>query len=196
MATARRRRAPKTPAHLSFRCQSGGEWPPSIEADAVELDIEATDPNGKPAPWLDGDWWTDAIERLADAEVTVRFLPTSGALAHPVVLQHVQMVRRVAPRWRILGDVDGRELTDEQGVAAAALSGYHELRVYDGAAESRQPRPRVSATMSVSEWFGRVRTIQNRAGVTTPVLVRLASPPPACAGAAGAGLDPRVDHAT
>jgi len=205
-ATAARRRGPMLPARLTFPFSSPGIWPASIESEAVELVIEATDAEGHLADWLDGDWWMDAVERFTHCDTTVRILPTRGALLHPVLLHHVQMLRSTVPRWRLIGETDRHGITSEEDLRACAASGYHEIRFHERVESASVCSARTSSAPDIAALIGRIRRYQSDANLTTPVLVRLSSVTNDPAGrdevrretppSLTAANDPRVEHAT
>ncbi len=167
-----RRQPPREPARVVTAYDDGGV-PEDVLAGPILLTIEATNSDSELASWLDDIWWTDVIRRWADHAVTVAFAPTPGALLHPVVLHHVEMLRRVLPGWRIVGHVYRDDLTDDEEIERAAKSPYHEIRFFDqsrpGAAQPEQGRP----AFALDGLFGRIRREQSRIGVTRPALVRL-----------------------
>jgi hypothetical protein len=203
--TALRRNGPRVPVRLSFAFDGTGELPSAVEAGAVELVLEATDAEGTPAAWLDGDWWADAIERFGETPVTVSMLPTRRALFCPVILHHVRMLRQTAPRWRIIGSARAEEFTSDADIELAATSAYHEIRLHEPARDATNRHENEEFYSVAGRLIGRMRTIQSRAGLTTPVLVRLAANTPALpmvrvhasdAQGVSIGRDPRIEHAT
>jgi hypothetical protein len=136
--------------------------------------IEATDSAGELAGWFDDYWWTDLIERWGDEAVTLHIAPTQGALLHPIVLHQMEMVSRVAARWRMVGHAYRSDVASDEVVELLASSPYHEVRFID------QPRPEGSLRgghgtqeLGVDEVFARVRREQISIGASRPVLVRL-----------------------
>jgi hypothetical protein len=139
----------------------------------TDLFIEPTDSKGNLAPWLGDDWWRLAIERWGDGAVTLRIAPTPGVLLHPILVYQLEMVRRVAPAWRIVGHGYADDVATDEAVARLAHSPYHEVRFAD------QPRPHPSCPdgrepfAPLSELFGRIRREQQRSCDRGPILVRL-----------------------
>ena len=174
-ATRRLRRPPSSPVHLRVSVDSGGELAEDVPSGPVELTVEVTNGEGKLADWLDDGWWTTAIERWGDDTLTVHVAPTPNALLHPVTLHQLEMLRRVAPRWRIVGHAFLEDLTSESDIRLIAASPYDQIRFLDGprsnAAQSKRDLPR----LSVEEIFGQIRREEAELGVTRPVLVRLPS---------------------
>ena len=99
--------------------------------------MTTTDSKGNLSPWLGEDWWADLIALAPEDHVTVRLTPspgstaTTGCLIHPIVLQHVRMLRRVVPRWRLVGCGSADEVRSQEDVRELAGSMYHEVRVQD-----------------------------------------------------------------
>ncbi|HNQ22659.1 MAG TPA: hypothetical protein PKK06_06155 [Phycisphaerae bacterium] len=157
------------------------------ERAPAELWLECTDADGRPAEWFHDLWWTEVLSRWGDLSVTVHVLPTPGALLHAVVVSAVEMVRRVAPRWRVVGHAYVDELGADAAVEALARSAYHEVRLID------QPRStcrgdRSESSLTLPEFLGRVRREQERLGVTRPILTRVADAPAGNSGGASASF--------
>jgi len=169
------RQAPREPARVVAAFDDGGIGN-DVVSGPILLMVEATNVQGELAAWLDDVWWTDVMEQWADCAVTVALAPTPGALLHPVVLHHVEMLRRVVPGWRIIGHAYGDDLATDEEIRQTANSPYHEVRVFD------QRRPGFSpvgqgAPVAVDELFGRIRRDQSKTGTTRPALVRLPTGP-------------------
>lgn len=176
---ARRRRQPPSAPHrveVPFTGDGGFEVP---EDDApLELTLEVTDADGEIAPWFDDHWWTELINTWADRIATIHIAPTPFALQHIVVLHHLEMLCRVAPRWRIVGHGYRDDLDGADSIAALVKSAYHEIRIID------RPRPGMGIATrklegaGLDELFGQVRREQQRLDRTTPTLVRVPSTEP------------------
>ena len=194
--TERRRRAPPEPTHVLATFDHGGQLGGDTTHGPIELAVEVTDPDGKLADWFDDNWWTEVLQRWGDDPVTLRMAPTPQALLHPTVLHHLEMLRRVTPRWRIVGHAYVGDVASDEAVATAAGSAYHEIRFLD------RPRPGASASdradchLPLAELFGRIRQAQIEMKATSPILVRLPgdaagpmpTPPPSqCSGASTTG---------
>ncbi|MCH7885239.1 MAG: hypothetical protein IIC01_08320 [Planctomycetes bacterium] len=194
--TERRRRAPPEPTHVLATFDHGGQLGGDTTHGPIELAVEVTDPDGKLADWFDDNWWTEVLQRWGDDPVTLRMAPTPQALLHPTVLHHLEMLRRVAPRWRIVGHAYVGDVASDEAVATAAGSAYHEIRFLD------RPRPGASASdradwqLPLAELFGRIRQAQIEMNATAPILVRLPGeaagpaptpPPTQCSGASTTG---------
>jgi len=145
------------------------------EAPPSELWLDATDADGEVASWFDDGWWTEVITRWGDAALTIHISPTPAALLHPVVLYGVEMVRRVAARWRIVGHAFAEEVCLDSTVEAIARSPYHEVRFIDTPRPDTPPAARIDPPFPVEELMSRVRREQMAARRTWPILVRVAS---------------------
>ncbi len=171
--TQGRRRGPGEPAHLLATFDHGGRLEDDTPHGPIELAVEVTDAGGLLADWFNDEWWTEVVQRWGDDPVTLRVAPTPGALLHPVVLHYLEMVLRVAPRWRIVGHAYAGDVTTDEAIATAAGSAYHEIRFLD------RPRPdasrlnRVDWQLPLAELFGRIRRAQADMNASTPILVRL-----------------------
>ncbi len=169
--TLQTRRGPRP----ALRCKAGfdvGWWFEEKTGGTVELSMEATNAHGQPADWMDDFWWTDVIEKCAEAIVAVELAPTPSALLHPLVLHQLSMIRRVMPHWRIVGHAYLDDLTSEAQIEQLVLGPYHEVRFVDRA---RSAATAGSGTSSrrIDQLFARIREAQNRLRSNLPVLVRL-----------------------
>ena len=97
------RRRPVKPQRIYFPAEGIGEIVEVQPAKPLELCIEATDTEGNVVPWLTDEWWIRTHAFCKDRTVTVVILPTPRSLLDTVVLYQLEMVRRIAPKWRILG---------------------------------------------------------------------------------------------
>ncbi len=139
----------------------------------TELLIETTDDAGNLADWLDDEWWTAALEKWNETPIVVRIAVTPEALFHPVLLYQLEMVRRVSPHWRVIGETSLNELVSDAAVNQAAASPYHEIRVTDASSSIDRIAPPDSTIPSIESVFGRIRRAQAQLGVSLPVLVRV-----------------------
>ncbi len=161
-----------SPEVISLSCTAPDDAAP------LELTLEVTDADGEIAPWFDDYWWTELINTWGDRTVTIHIAPTLLALQHMVVLHHLDMVCRVAPRWRIVGHGYRDDLDGVDSIAALVKSAYHEIRMID------RPRPGIGIATrklegaGLDELFGQVRREQQKLDRTTPTLVRVPSPEP------------------
>jgi hypothetical protein len=170
------RRAPLEAVRINATYDNGGDLGDEVHAGPIELCIEATNADGQIADFFDDAWWLEVIERWADEQVTVKMLHTPAALLHPITLHHMEMVARVAPRWRLVGRAYVSDVTTDEDIVALAQSPYHEVRFID------QPRPgpagskRSIGTLPIAELIGRIRREQERMNASHPILVRLPAP--------------------
>ncbi|MBI4718016.1 MAG: hypothetical protein HY763_09450 [Planctomycetes bacterium] len=171
-ATQPLRRPPTHPRCVHVAFHSDGQVPGGHATGPIELTIEATSPQGELAPWFDDLWWTELVTCCAEESVTVHLAPTPGALLHPVVLHQLDMVFRVAPRWRVVGQAFRDDIAGADGIELLARSPFHEVRVIDG---FRNPDVAVRRLqpLAVEELFAEVMREQRRIGARLPVLVRL-----------------------
>lgn len=174
--TQKMRCPPGESVRITASFDSTGELEGEFPAGPKELTIEATNDEGELAVWFDDYWWTDLIERWGYDPVTLHLAATSAALTHPVVLHQMEMVCRVAPRWRMVGHAYRTDISSDDSIELLAASPYHEVRFID---EARPGGPALSSPgrvdLPIEELFGRIRTEQIRIGATRPVMVRLPS---------------------
>ena len=179
-AQARRRRpgeAVRLPANIPDEEETQSQSPEDRipEIPPSELWLDATDVDGEIASWFEDGWWTEVINRWGEDPLTIHISPTPASLLHPVVLYGVEMVRRVAPRWRIVGHAYAEEVCLDSTVEAIARSPYHEVRFIDTPRPETPPAARVDPPFPVEELMSRVRRAQLAVRRTWPVLVRVAS---------------------
>ncbi len=173
--TESRRVGPRRAVSVLVPHGSHGALGRSAAPEIDELVLEATGPGGQPADWLCDEWLVLAVQAWGEQPVTVRLLPSPDALLNPVTLHEFEMLRRIAPRWRLVGEAYLEDFTDEKAVEAAAHSPYHELRVVDAPRPDRDD-PGHGANWGIDRLFGLIRSIQQRGGATLPILVRLLTP--------------------
>jgi hypothetical protein len=165
--TARRRRKPGAGAPLMIPFDGLPSLEPDPNRPPSELSLEATGPSGEPAAWLDDYLWVDLLRAWGETPLAIRILPTPHALLHPVVLHQVNMLRRVAPRWRISAHCYVGDLAPEGHIAQAALSPYHEIHLLD------QPAPHHATTahaLRMEDAVARLRRVQVANQRNTPIL--------------------------
>ena len=167
------RRAPGEPRRIQIRFNSEGRLDGGDVAAPFELTLEATNADGELATWFEDSWWTDVIERWGDDSITVHIAPSPAALLHMVVVHQLEMIRRVAPTWRIVGHVYRDDLVDDDAIERLVLSPYDEVRVLDKTRHNPAPSDRCSMDTPLNEIFGRLRREQARVGTARPILVRL-----------------------
>ncbi len=186
------RRRPVKPQRIYFPAEGIGEIVEVQPAKPLELCIEATDTEGNVVPWLTDEWWIRTHAFCKDRTVTVVILPTPRSLLDTVVLYQLEMVRRIAPKWRILGYARAMDARAEPNVELWVNTPYDEIRfcelvrgssteatdaaheLADRAAAIAPPRgfhyPRVSVTGTIP-----YQNVEAVADITTP---HLASPQP------------------
>lgn len=127
-AMAKRHRPGELPS-VSFTVDSDGEPPATWPEGAFEITIQATRADGEFSDWLTDDWWADLLAAHAERDLSVRVLPTSGAMLHPTMLLQCEMLRRVVPRWRLVGESASGDWGVADPVPLIASSPYHEVRL-------------------------------------------------------------------
>lgn len=168
------RRKPGEPVSIHVKHDSNGDLGTDNLHGMIELTVEPTDPEGMLSGWFDDSWWTDVVQRWGDDAVTIHVAPTPIAVLHPVVLHHVEMIRRVSPRWRIVGYAYSNDICIDEDIEILNSSLFHEVRFMD------EPRPRIGAAdrmepIPLEKLFARIREGQARKGTSSPVLIRLPS---------------------
>ncbi len=122
------RRRPLKPQRIYFPADGIGECIEVEPAGPIELCIEATDAEGNLVPWLTDEWWIRTHSFCKDRMVTVVILPTPGNLLDTVVLYQLEMVRRIAPKWRIIGYALSCDAHTEPNVERWVNTPYDEIR--------------------------------------------------------------------
>lgn len=169
----RSRHAPGRTSVFVVEFGGKGELPAETPPGLIELTIQATNEEFDIAQWFDADWWTDVIQRWADHPVTVHIAPTPGALLHPVVLLHLESLRRVVPGWRLVGHAMPEDLESQDAVAQLAVTGYHEVRFHGQPSSDTACTDRGASRQTAEQVMARLREELNRLGAKTPILVRL-----------------------
>lgn len=169
-AMARRHRPGDLPS-VSLPADSDGKPPATWPEGPFEIAIEATQADGEFSDWLCDDWWADMLGTLADRDLTVRLVPTPGALLHPTTLLQFEMLRRVAPRWRLIGETAAGDWNVTDPVPLIAAGPFHEVRLLEPPVRSTDrgdiPPERLAALVLQEQ-----RRLRRR----TPVVVLVASP--------------------
>lgn len=166
------RREPGEPASLYIRYDSHGELSKNIPHGSIELTVEPTDPEGMLCEWFDDDWWMDVVQRWVDDQVTVYIAPTPIAILHPVVLHHVEMLRRVCTRWRVVGYAYTNDICTNEDIEAFVASHFHEVRFIDETRSDMAISDRMEP-LPLEKLFASIRQLQASKGATLPVLVRM-----------------------
>ncbi len=122
------RRRPVKPQRIYFPADGIGECIEVEPEKPIELCIEATDAEGKLVPWLTDEWWIRTHSFCKDRTVTDVILPTTGSLLDSVVLYQLDMVRRIAPKWRIIGYAYATDTKSETNAETWVSTPYDEIR--------------------------------------------------------------------
>ena len=142
----------------------------------AELHLETTDETGEPADWFDDYWWMDTLERWQHNALAVHILPTPRALLHPVVIHQVEMLYRVAPKWRRVGHCYVDDVTSEEDIRLLAISSYDEIRVVDAFRPGTSRGEAELRDVKIERLIAQVMRAQSSLGATRPLLIRV--PPP------------------
>ena len=167
--TRQRRRRPNTGTiiHLPFE---GSDHAALDNAEPpAELHLEATGPSGETAIWLDDFFWLKLIQQWPQSPLTIHFHPTNNSLLHPVILHQLNMLRRVAPQWRLVGYCYVSDLALEGRLSQAASTVHHEIHVIDAV---RPGVPRPAHAMRIEDALAKMRQVQAANNRTTPIVVR------------------------
>ena len=178
--TASRARRRPRPAHAAyFPVDGGGRFDATDGQKPTDVLIETTHPDGDTAAWFDDWWWMDCLARWKDQQLAMHVLPSPAALLHPVVLHHVEMARRMAPGWRMIGHCWLEEMDLDSSAEAIARSPYHEVRIIDAPMPETVGQPNPARPPKVQDLITRVRQMQRLIDRSLPTLVRSAAPPEA-----------------
>lgn len=168
LSTMQRRRRPGVVRLLQIPFAGVDELAIDPAEPPTELHIEPTGPSGETALWLDDFFWLGLIQTMPRHSLTVRFAPTPDALLHPVILHQLNMIRRVSPEWRLVGQCYVSDLAGEHRLAQAALSVYHEIRIHDAV---RPGSSRTAESLRIEDALERIREVQAANKRTTPLIV-------------------------
>lgn len=174
-ATERLRRPPGQTLSLRVHFDGDGKLDVKSGASPAEVTLEVTNAEGELAPWFNDFWWTEIIQRWGDEPLTIHIAPTPAALMHVVVLYQLEMVRRVAPTWRLVGHGFRDDLALDDAMAQAACAPFDEIRIIDATRRATTPADRCTFDAPIGEIFANIRREQNRIGAARPILVRLPS---------------------
>jgi hypothetical protein len=175
----RRRLRPREPVCLEAKFDEDRVVDVDDDYEPDEIAVHTTNEQGNVADWLTDHWWYQFLQPWGEVPVTVKIMPTPGALLHPVVLSQMEMLRRVASRWRLVAYAYADELHADEEAATLARSAYHEVRFYAQARPTDETAHLAAESRPIEQLFADIRRIQAEAGVTRPILVRLASTTPA-----------------
>ena len=194
LAEATRRKPLAQPVLHVVATGMGDCGPPNGEVPG-ELHLEATNKTGEAAEWLQDRWWMETLGRWQDHPLAVHILPTPGALLHPVVIHHLEMLYRVASRWRRVGHCYVDDVVTDQDVCLLAISSYHEVRVIDSFRPDTGKSEAELRGVTVDRLIGRVMRARAAAGATRPLLIRVptAKPPVNEGGPAEASAESLVE---
>ncbi len=153
--------------HVAFDSENERLGPEDGEPPR-ELHIAATNAQGNLPVWLDDCFWLDVMKRWSSESIVVHIDATPGAMLHEVIFHQLCMLRRVAPKWRLVGHCHLSDLNGDEAVTMTALSPYHEVRVIDAM------RSGVSGARAirVEDAMARVRQVQRANKRTTPIIKR------------------------
>ncbi len=170
-ATALQRTPPSQPVAVRIESDGIGLFPKDSPAGPIELYLEATNDDGELSAWLVDEWWTEVITHLPNPTISVHIENTPDALVHPVVLYQLAMLRRVCPRWRLVGHAYRDDLMTDQDVVALATSHYHEVRFIDAPRPGRAASDRGDSGITLGSVFSRIRRAQPEGAARYPTLI-------------------------
>jgi len=176
-AVAVTRKRPALSHRIVFPAAGDGDPGPENAPRPSELLVEPTNPDGEVADWFDDVWWVELLRRWGDHPLTIHVLPSEAALLHPVVFHQVSMVKRVAPRWRVIAYGYCCDISGQGAVEALATSAYDEVRMFEGPRPDAVGGPPPAHVLRIADLFRQVRQIQRGQGATRPILVRATTPP-------------------
>ncbi|MGB0716792.1 MAG: hypothetical protein ACPGXK_12995 [Phycisphaerae bacterium] len=174
-STVERRVPPGGTTRVDLSPDCNGLFPETLGEGRLDLNLGVTDGDGELARWYLDEWWTEVLAHLGGRDATVHFLPTPGAMIHPVVIHHITMLRRVVPHWRVMGTAYRNDFMTEDDVRAVSRSLLHELRIVDDRRQVAGVGDRKFFDQSVEELFAQIRREQDAWGVHQTVLVRTAT---------------------
>lgn len=170
VAELRRKPDPPSPdriVHLSF--EGGHEAALEDSAPPAELRLEGTCASGETPDWLDDFFWMDVLRRWSTLPLSIHILPTYESLLHPMIGYQMEMLRRVAREWRLIGHCYLSDLEPEGRPARMAMTVYHEIRIIDG----RRPGcPPSAHPLKIEEVIATMRQVQAATGRRTPIFAR------------------------
>ena len=166
--TEQQRRKPETGRVLRIPYDADPEPLAGVDNSISELHIEATNGSSDLPFWLDDHFWMEAMRRWANDPLIVHIEPTRNALLHSVVLHQLYMLRRVAPRWRLIGHCYASDLATDTQQTAVAVSPYDELRIIDAIRPGRSAPAQKPNANQITE---RIRKTQEANQRSIPVLI-------------------------
>jgi hypothetical protein len=169
-----RRRPPAEPVCLEATFDDDRILEVSEDDAPDEIKVHLTNENGELGEWVTDQWWSQFLRMWGHAPLTVKIAPTPAALLNPIVLYQIEMLHRVAPRWRLIGYAYADEVRDSEDVEAIAQSAYHEIRFLDRPRPGSARAPSSGNVRSIEGLLADIRRVQAEVGATRPILVRLA----------------------
>lgn len=143
------RRPPVGPWSRRITYASQGQIEAVAADGPVELILEVTNDDGELSAWFDDFWWVDVLTMYQKRAVTLHIAPTRDAILHPVVLHQLEMLRRVEPKWQVIGYLFDKDLVSLEQVKALTASPYHELRVISSDTTSTEETARLIEELAV-----------------------------------------------
>lgn len=168
MSTMQRRRKPGSGRCLQFAFDTDGSLA-GIEGDApLEIHLEATNAEGEAASWLDDYFWMELIQRWSDAPISIQLQPTPSGLLHGIIAHQLNMLRRVVPHWRLIGQCYLSDLEADGVIERAAVAVYHEIHIIDGrrpdVVDSKHP-------LRIEDAIAKIRQVQRANKRNAPIVV-------------------------
>jgi hypothetical protein len=136
---------PQDPQRIFFESDGLGECPPLESGRAVALHIEATSPAGILSPWLTDEWWIGLQQRCPQRGVSAVILPTPGGVLQEVLLHQLEMIRRVAPAWRLIGYAFAEDAGGQPALDRWLNTPYDEIRFCTAGDSPVSRRPALAA---------------------------------------------------
>ena len=169
--TMQRRRKPNAGLVVHIPFEGSDDFDVNNMEPPAELHLDATGPSGETAIWLDDYFWLELIRRWSAEPLTIHFHPTPKSLLHPTVIHQLKMLRRVAPKWRLVGHCYLDDLAPEGQIAEVALAVHHEIRIMDAAQPGDTHRGKQAHPLRIQNVVARIRRIQAANDRTTPIIV-------------------------
>ncbi|MCP4593762.1 MAG: hypothetical protein GY842_23765 [bacterium] len=167
-----RQRSPARPL-LLVTAEGMGELDTPSDDPPSAIHLETTHPDGEVVEWFDDYWWMDVIKRWEKHPVAIHILPTPGALLHPVVLHHLEMLFRVAQRWRRVGHCYVSDVISDEDVQRLAMSTYEEVRVIDAFRPGTLRSGAETREVKVEKLIGQLMRVRSPFSGSRPVLIRV-----------------------
>ncbi|NOX59936.1 MAG: hypothetical protein GXP29_13915, partial [Planctomycetes bacterium] len=120
------------------------------------------------AAWLDDYFWMDLIQRWSDAPISIHLQPTPQVMQHEIINHQLNMLRRVVPHWRLIGQCYISDLEVQSVLQQTAVAVYHEVHILDG---RRTDAPTSKPSLDVEEAIAGMRDIQRANKRSTPIFV-------------------------